>query len=158
MPISASPPQPRPLARLLAPLVGVGMLFAVTLGVVGFPDTAVRDPAAAGHVAVAMRDLRFQDRADGGVVVLDAQRAEAVATLEPASDHFIRASLRGLVRERRAGALGDQAPFRLALWADGSLTLQDTATGRIVALNAFGQTNAAAFARLLGTDLANRAP
>jgi putative photosynthetic complex assembly protein len=76
--------------------------------------------------------------------------ADAVAAvLAPGEDGFIRATLRGLARERRRGDLGAEAPFRLASWPDGGLSLEDTATGRTLDLRAFGPTQAEAFARLL---------
>jgi putative photosynthetic complex assembly protein len=57
--------------------------------------------------------------------------------------------LRGLARERRQHGIGAEPPFRLTLWANGALSLVDTATGRVIELDGFGQTNRAAFARLL---------
>ncbi|MFY7781768.1 MAG: photosynthetic complex assembly protein PuhC, partial [Tagaea sp.] len=42
-----------------------------------------------------------------------------------------------------------ETPFRLSMWRDGSLVLDDPATGRRVDLRAFGATNRDAFARLL---------
>ena len=86
--------------------------------------------------------------ADGGVVVVDGE-ATGVARLAPGTNGFLRATLRGLVRERRRNGLGAEAPFRLTAHADGRLTLQDAATGRLVDLEAFGATNAGAFAALL---------
>jgi putative photosynthetic complex assembly protein len=53
------------------------------------------------------------------------------------------------VRDRKKLALGPEMPFRLTLWHDGRLVLDDPATGRHVDLRAFGTTNRNAFARLL---------
>ena len=61
----------------------------------------------------------------------------------------MRGALRGLARERRLDGAGAESPFRLAAWPGGRLTLEDTATGRVLDLHAYGQTNAEAFARLL---------
>ena len=60
----------------------------------------------------------------------------------------MRGTLRGLVRERRLSGLGGQSPFVLTHWSDGSLSLDDPATGRRISLEAFGETNAGAFAQL----------
>jgi putative photosynthetic complex assembly protein len=60
--------------------------------------------------------------------------------------------MRGLVRERKRESLGAVAPFVLATWPDGRLTLEDTATGHFMELHAFGRTNAEAFLRLLATE------
>ena len=79
----------------------------------------------------------------------EAAGGAEIIRLEPGTNSFIRATLRGLVRERRMGELGPQAPFRLAAWNDGRLTLEDMATGRIIDIVAFGPTQTEAFARLL---------
>ena len=63
---------------------------------------------------------------------------------------FLRTVLAGLVRERRRENAGDPAtPFRITRWSDGRLTVDDTATGKLIELEAFGHTNEDAFARLL---------
>ena len=73
-----------------------------------------------------------------------------VATVPPETNGFLRTLLAGLVRERRREDMGGPAtPFRITRWADGRLTVDDTATGRLIELEAFGHTNADAFARLL---------
>jgi putative photosynthetic complex assembly protein len=53
------------------------------------------------------------------------------------------------VRERRSHGLGMEHPFRIARYPDGRLVLEDLATDRVIDLQAFGPTNAGAFARLL---------
>lgn len=98
---------------------------------------------------VASRDIRVADRNDGAVVLLDAMAGEPIATLDPGTSGFIRATLRGLARERKRAGAGPETPFRLTHWADGHLTLDDLQTGRQVDLGAFGITNAQAFARLI---------
>lgn len=62
---------------------------------------------------------------------------------------FVRGTLRALARERRQEQQGQETPFRVALWADGQVTLDDRATGRRVDLTAFGIHNAKLFAGLL---------
>ena len=64
-------------------------------------------------------------------------------------DGFVRGVLRGVARERRGRGLGSDLPVRLIARRDGTLALEDPATGRRIELNAFGATNAAAFARFL---------
>ena len=81
--------------------------------------------------------------------MLDAG-GQLVEVLPPGSNNFLRATLRGLARERRAeGAPGPETPFRLSAWPQGGLTLEDLATGRQVQLAAFGPANVQAFGRLL---------
>jgi len=102
------------------------------------------------------RDLRFVERraggigtSAGGIDVIDARTGRRIDELRPGADGFIRATLRGLARERMRRHLGADVPFRLALRTDGTLTLEDPATSRILELEAFGTTNSGAFARLL---------
>jgi putative photosynthetic complex assembly protein len=123
--------------------------------------------AGAGHIfgarswvpqssPVAVRELHFEDRADGGVDVYDNSGSRPVDTITPGSNAFLRATLRGLAQQRKRQGASVAAPFRLTEWEDGRLTLDDEATGRHVELVAFGPTNAAAFARLLPPRVAAR--
>jgi putative photosynthetic complex assembly protein len=136
-------PFPRSLLLGAAALIGLALIGIVAVRAMGL-GTGSPPPGP----AVMSRDLFFVDRADGGVDVLDGE-ATAVARLAPGTNGFLRATLRGLVRERRRNGLGAESPFRLTAHADGRLTLQDAATGRLVDLEAFGATNAGAFAALL---------
>lgn len=100
--------------------------------------------------AVASRDLHFADRSDGYVVVTDARGGQVVGLVPPsATDGFVRATMRGLARDRRSRDIGESIPFRLTAHADGALTLEDLATGQVVSLEAFGHTNAESFAKFL---------
>jgi putative photosynthetic complex assembly protein len=132
-------------------LLGAGLLVAATLVLVTAGPRTHVDPGRAGVAAVQFRDLRFADRADGGVVVTDASTGETVLTVRPGEDHFVRGAMRALARDRRIEGGGVAAPFRLTRWADNRLTLEDTATGQIVEMTAFGATNAEAFLRFLST-------
>jgi putative photosynthetic complex assembly protein len=98
---------------------------------------------------VESRELRFEDRDDGAVAVYEAADGATVDVLAPGTNGFVRGVMRGLARERKRQEIGQQPPFRLTRWADGRLTLDDTATGRRIELAAFGPTNTGAFARLL---------
>ncbi len=125
-------------ATLLGTAVGRYTGFGVDSGI-ALPDEA---PSSA-------RAIRFVDRDDGGIDAIDAADGRVFAAFEPGADGFARATLRGLARERKRAELGPETPFRLALWRDGRLVLEDPATGRRIDLRAFGATNAEAFARLL---------
>ncbi len=124
-------------ALVLASLVAVAVVRQ-SGGPIGRPDAA----------AVAARELRFEDRPDGGIAVLDATSGALIETVQGEAG-FVRGALRGLARERRRAGIGTLPPFRLVARADGRLTLSDPSTGQRIDLEAFGPTNAAAFARLL---------
>jgi putative photosynthetic complex assembly protein len=96
---------------------------------------------------VSSHELRFEDRADGAVLVYEHE--QLVDTLSPGTNGFVRGVLRGLARGRRADGVGRSPPFRLTRWADGRLSLDDPETGRHVDLEVFGPTNAGAFADIL---------
>lgn len=131
------------------PVFMVGLAVLVTVGFAAF----LRDdgPVQPEGVPVTSRELRFEDRLDGAVAVYTDDATQPSAMLPPNSNHFIRALLRSLARERRIqeAGLGGATPFRLTLWPDGRLILEDPATSRILDLRAYGETNAQAFAQLL---------
>lgn len=131
-----------------APLIGAGLLVGGALLAAVAGRLGAGDPGPPPSAVVVARELRFADRPDGAIAVLDAAGAP-VAVAEPGTNGFLRGALRGLVRERKRREIGPEAPFRLTAWADGRLTLDDTATSRRLELEAFGPTNVAVFARLL---------
>ncbi len=138
--------------RLIAnPLIVGGTMIMITLAaVLGSGLDQTQDPPSGARIAT--RELRFEDRPDGAVAILDARHGATVALVPPGEGGFIRATLRGLARERRMKqAGGAEVPFRVSVWEDGRLTLEDTATGRLVDLGAFGQTQMQTFARLVAT-------
>jgi putative photosynthetic complex assembly protein len=102
----------------------------------------------------AAREMRFVDRDDGGIDAVDAADGRVFYAFAPGADGFLRATLRGLARDRRNAGLGPETPFRVAQWGDGRVVLEDPALARRIDLRAFGATNAEAFARLLPRDVA----
>ncbi len=137
-------PFPRKPLFAVAALIGFS-LIAVTAARIGGVSTAQVEESP----VVRALDLRFDDAANGAVLVRDARTRAGVAELPPASNGFVRGVLRSLARDRRARDLGNDSPFRLARHADGRLTLEDLATSRVIELNSFGPTNEGAFAALL---------
>ena len=57
--------------------------------------------------------------------------------------------MRGMARERHMRGVGMAPPFTLTLWKNGTLSLEDKATGRSIEIGSFGPDNRAAFAALL---------
>ncbi len=131
-------------------LIGAGalvlatLLLATTARLTGYQPDRPAPSAVVQSVA-----LVFEDRADGGISIIDQGSGRLVDTLPPGSNGFVRGVLRGLARERRADHVGAEQPFRLTRWADGRLSLDDPATGRHIDLEVFGMTNAGAFAEIL---------
>ncbi len=133
-----------------AALLGAASLVVGSLLLVGVARLTGYKPAQPDATAVVeSRNLRFEDRADGAVLIYSAPADRLVDTLPPGTNGFVRGVLRGLVRERRADQIGAAPPFRLTRWADGRLSLDDPSTGRHVDLEVFGPTNAGAFADIL---------
>ncbi len=130
-------------------LIAAFVLVSFTIVASGFgrmSDVGTSRMPAAREVAVL--SILFEDQADGGVLIRDADTRAAIETLEPGSNGFIRATMRGFVRERKRSGIGAEPPFALIRWSDGAISLEDRSTGRHADLDAFGATNAGAFAVL----------
>ncbi|MDE2304630.1 MAG: phosphonate-binding protein [Gammaproteobacteria bacterium] len=137
-------------------LFGAGAVVATTMILVCAARLGGYQPdRPAPSAVVSQADLRFVDRADGAVLVYAAADGRLVDTLAPGTNGFVRGVLRGLALARTEEHLGSGPPFRLTRWADGRLSLEDPATGREVELDAFGMTNARAFAHILLADSAH---
>lgn len=126
-------------ALVLSSLIGVGLVRLTGLSAQQQPDAAT----------LAVRQLRFEDRDDGGIEVRDARSGALLDTVAPGTNGFLRSTMRGLVRERKRQGLGPETPFELLGRSDGRLTLVDPGTGRRVDLESFGPSNSAVFARLM---------
>jgi putative photosynthetic complex assembly protein len=133
-------------------LIGAAGLIAITITGAGLSHLTGRASMVPESTAAIARDLRFEDRTDGGVDVYDVARNAIVTVIQPGADAFVRATVRGLAQQRKRENKDDSAPFRLTAWEDGRLTIDDAATGRHLELEAFGHTNEDAFARLLGPE------
>ena len=144
--VQARPAAPDTMPRGPLWLIGA-LLLAALAGVasVRLSGTEIREPDAA---AVAQRSLRFEDRRDGSVAVLDARSGRQIESIHGEAG-FLRGTLRAMARERRKQGLGAEPAFELIARADGRLTLSDPATGERIDLESFGPTNAGVFARLL---------
>jgi len=138
-----------PKGALLAAfgLVLFALAAATTSRVTGYGTAHMTLPAA-----VESRDLLFKDGEDGSVLVYDAADNQLLHKLAPGQSGFVRVVMRGMARERKIADIGPQPPFRITRYANGQLTLTDTANNRMIDLNAFGSSNLAAFAALITTD------
>ncbi|MDP3872524.1 MAG: photosynthetic complex assembly protein PuhC [Methyloversatilis sp.] len=135
-----------PLSR--GPLIAIGAMLLVVLLAVTTVRLSGMNISVPDAAAVAIRDLRFEDRADGSIAVIDARSGAELESIV-GEQGFIRGTLRGLARERKRQGIGADVAFQLVGRADGRLTLIDPATNRRVDLDSFGPTNAGAFVKLL---------
>jgi putative photosynthetic complex assembly protein len=142
---------PRGAVIAAATLIGFTLLAAAGARVTDVGTTHTPNAAA-----VEVRDLRFEDRSDGGVAVYESRTGQSVTVIAPGTNGFLRSVLRGLARERKRQEIGAEPPFRLTRWSDGRLSLDDPATGRHIDLEAFGPDNSGVFVRLLLADIGSR--
>ena len=137
-------PFPRPLLALAGSAVVLSIVVATAGRIEGAPSSA---PTTA---PMASRDLLFRDQPNGGVAVYDAQNVSApIDVIAPETNGFLRATMRGLARQRLRQDADREVPFRLTGFADGRLILADPTTGRTVEMEAFGITNESVFVHLL---------
>ncbi len=127
-------------------LIALAMISATTARLLGLKQER---PAA---TVLAARDLRFADQSDGGIIVLDAGTGRTVSVLAPGTNGFVRASLRSLAKRRQFDGESSEV-FHLTAWSDGRLTLDDPTADNPIELEAFGETNELAFAKLLGPEM-----
>jgi len=132
--------------------IAIGALLLIVVASVASVRLTGMDIRTPDAPAAVTRELRFEDRPDGSVAVIDARSGDVVDTVTGEAG-FFRGTLRGLARERRRMGLGAEPSFELIGRADGRLTLADPATGQRVDLESFGPTNAAVFSRFLSAGV-----
>ena len=135
-----------PVAKMLIADVIIIVLLLVFIN--SRDLSQVREPDAS---PVQVLQLRFEDRPDGSIAVIDYKTGKQIEAVQGEAG-FVRGTLRGLAQERKRRGLDSGPPFELIYRADGRLTLDDTATGRMVDLESFGPTNAGTFFRLFNAS------
>jgi putative photosynthetic complex assembly protein len=134
----------------LAAMIGAGTLMAFCLLVVWVgrsESLGLTQLPPAGTVSSVA--FRVADQPDGSIAMREAGSDRLLLTIHPGEDNFMRATMRGLAQARQRAGLGRGTPFKLTHYDNGTLSLDDDATGRKIPLEAFGRPNALAFARLL---------
>ena len=124
----------------------VGFLSSVLLVVALLRTQGVMTPQDDAPVSWK-RTLRFEDRPNGDVAVLEVPGQMEVTRFQ-GEQGFVRGILRTLSRERMRRGIGSGPAFELIGHTDGRLTLLDPATGARIDLESFGPTNMSAFAQL----------
>ena len=92
----------------------------------------------------------FVDGQGGQITISDEVSGQVLRQLAAGEGSFIRGVVRSLVRARNQQGVVSQSGFQLSLYEDGRLQLLDPLTGQMIDLVAFGPTNVAEFADLLG--------
>lgn len=139
-----------------APLIGACSLVLITLigvGIVQFSKEDRRAIVAPTGQVLEQRALRFEDAANGSVLVFDHATGDAVDELKAGTGNFLRATLRGLARDRSPLNVGSEQPFHIRRYSTGRVLLVDPITNRHVDLLAFGPDNASIFARYLAASV-----
>jgi putative photosynthetic complex assembly protein len=93
---------------------------------------------------VQVKVLKFEDRQDGGVTVIDAATNQIIDVVQGEAG-FIRGILRTVARERRIRGLGKEEPVNLMSFNDGRLVLLDPLTNTQIELESFGSINVESF-------------
>ena len=147
--MSAIDHEPFPKAALLA----AGSLIALSLVAAAVGRYQNLNPPIDSIVSAPIPNtvlkLRFTDVADGSVIVRNAKTGATLDIIVPGEDAFIRAVMRGFVRDRKMRKISAEVPFNLSLYPNKRLTMSDPTTGKEIDLRAFGPTNEGAFARFL---------
>jgi putative photosynthetic complex assembly protein len=138
--------KPDPLKR---PAMACGGLIAMALVFAAFGPKAQLPRAIENSPVAQSVSLRFMDLPGGMVTAIDADTGAVITTLGIGEGGFVRQAMRGLARDRMLRSISDETPFQLVRLADGKLVLSDPETERVIALDAFGHSNAASFAAFL---------
>ncbi len=129
----------------LAILGSLLLLTVLIVAAVRWSGMDIRHPDAP---SVQVTALRFLDRPDGSIDVLDGQSGQRITVIDGEAG-FLRGALRVLSHDRLRRGLGPQAPFELHQRQDGRLTLIDPQTGMRLDLESFGPQHASTFSRLI---------
>ena len=129
-------------------LWSVGSLLLFTLVAIGLVRITGNGPDQLAAATLTERLLRFEDRPDGGVAVIDGVTGKLLTTVT-GEQGFLRGAIRALARDRTARKIGSEQPFKLISRTDGRLTLFDPVSGQRVDLESFGPSNVGVFAPFL---------
>lgn len=137
------------LALLIIAPLALAPTFPTSSDVTARPQPAAVAASTRMPELVRERQISYETVADGTSFVRDADSRQSLVVVAPGDGGFVTTAMRLLVRERTRTGRPANEPFVLAQWTTGSLTITDPQTDRSIELNAFGRTNAGAFAALL---------
>lgn len=137
----------KPFVAIIAALALVIAAIAVSRLSGYVPQSSLPQQAADATLR-----LKFEDAAGGVVLVRDAASGKVIEDFGTGEGAFLRATLRALVNQRRKEGTETQGDFRLERHNGRQYYLIDEATGRALALNAFGPDNTAVFAAFMSNQ------
>lgn len=126
-------------------VLSVMLVTFISVAFISLQNKDLREPDAPTQQS---RQLRFEDRADGSIAVIEFVSGKQIDRVVGESG-FVRGVLRGLAQERKREGFDSAQPFVLVGHTDGRLTLTDPVTKRKVDLDSFGPSNAENFLRML---------
>jgi putative photosynthetic complex assembly protein len=138
---------PKPFAAVIAALA-LTVLAIGGMRLSGYEATSAKPTVA----PLASRVLQVEDETQGRVIVRDRKSGETLHTFKSGEGAFFRATLRALVNDRKRKGVLKTGDFRLEAHAGKQLFLIDEATGKTLALNAYGPDNAAVFAAFISNQ------
>ena len=131
------------------PLIGAAVLVALVFAVaITAKATGVGAAREAHSAPIEVRELRISNTAQGTLKVEDVGHGTSME-LDADRNGFLFGVMRGIRYKRQVARADSLAPLRLTRWGDGTLTLDDPATGMHVAVESFGVTHVESFERLM---------
>lgn len=147
-------PFPRPLLIAAAGLVITSVVMVALVRQerlrtgAALPPGVAASPATRADVVLA-RTFVLHEHEDGRLTVAALDGSVPARTFPAGEGGFVRGTIRALRHQRGVvGATGDPI-VQIARLSDGRLIAEETASGMVLDLAAFGATNRAAFAGLL---------
>jgi putative photosynthetic complex assembly protein len=136
------------------PFVAIIAALGLIIALIAVSRLSGFEPESSLPVQTAEESIRlkFEDAANGVVLVRDASTGKVIEDFGTGEGAFLRATLRALVNQRRKEGTKAQGDFRLERHNGHQYYLIDEATGRALALNAFGPSNAAVFAAFMSNQ------
>ena len=151
---SSHPVLTEPARHGFHPAMALAALVLICLATVIWVRFSGQNIHAQDDAPLVSRALRFEDRLDGSIAVIDPANGTQITSIQ-GEQGFVRGVLRALARERKKNGLGSEQPFELIARKDGRFTLYDPATNARIDLEAFGPTNVSVFSHLLTSTSAN---
>ena len=138
------------MRRELNPAIVIGLFALICVALVLWGRDSNSNTSNDIVAPTHQRVLRFVDQPDGSINVIDQSTEQLVQNFQ-GEQGFLRGTLRALVRERKLRGVDTvtERAFELIAHSSGRLTLRDPATGASIALESFGPSNTAVFARLI---------